>query len=383
MYNLELLEEILSKNKIEGSSGDYRRSRLETYQALSYPTWNRIKIKNTEVPPYQPYNNQKVLWHQEEGLSVKPLLQYKGSYQSYRLNLKYGPSEKHRQLVEAFSNTGSVVEVRPNTTVGEPVVIQLELSNENPLILDHHLVHVGHDSKVTVVIDYTDTSDGGYHNGLINIVAEKNAQVQVVKIQNFGKESTHVSSGLSVVERDANVTFSSIDLGSGVVVTDYSTYLEDENAQAKVDSVYLGDGKSKLDLGYNIYHNGRRSLSDVLVKGALLDEARKVFRGNLFFKKGAKRAQGGEQEYVILLDERVRADSIPALMCDEDDVQGEHAASAGQVDANKLFYLMSRGLTEKEAKQLVIMASFAPVIESIPIDGLKERIATEVSERLT
>lgn len=381
MYNIELLDNIIDANRIGSAVGAYRKRLYKSYEALEYPVWKRIKVKETEVPDYKPYNNQKVLWHQQEGLSVQPLLTYDGNLFEEKLDRDYGPSPKHRYLVEAFSNTGTVVEVAKGVLVPDPIVIQIELNEENPIALDHHLIHAGVGSEVTVVIDYT--GKAGYENGLINIVAEKDAHVHVVKIQNFGKAVTHISSGLSVVDRDANVRFNSIDLGAGLTVTDYSTYLEDENALSNVDSVYLGDGKSRLDLGYNIYHNGRRTVSDVLVKGALLDEARKVFRGNLFFRKGARRSQGSETEYVILLDERVKADAIPALLCDEDDVQGEHAASAGQVDANKLFYLMSRGFTEKEAKQLIIMASFAPVIELVPIEGLRDRIAEEVEERLT
>lgn len=382
MYNGELLEEMIQKNKIDLNGSEYRKKYFERFNELEFPVWQRMKVKDTSAPDYRPYKNQKLLWQQQEGLSVKALLGYQGSYSSDRLEKKYGPSEKHKTLAATFSNAGTVIEVKPDLVVSEPVIIQLELNDENPLILDHHLIHVGERSKVTLVIDYSDVSHKGYQNGLINIVAEAGAEVHVIKIQNMGKASTHISSVLSVIERDALVRFNSIDLGSGVVVTDYSSYMEDENAESKIDSIYIGDGESKLDLAYNIYHNGRRSLSEILVKGALMDSAHKVFRGNLYFAKGAKRSKGAEQEYVILLDEKVRADSIPALMCDEDDVQGEHAASAGQVDASKLFYLMSRGLTEKEAKQLVIMAAFAPVIESIPIDGLKDRINDEVGRRL-
>ena len=78
----------------------------------------------------------------------------------------------------------------------------------------------------------------------------------------------------------------------------------------------------------------------------------------------------------------IRDSSIPALLCDEDDVEGEHAASAGQIDENRLFYLMSRGLDEREAKKLIIEASFRPVIEKIPLENLRKLISNEVDRRL-
>jgi Fe-S cluster assembly scaffold protein SufB len=114
-----------------------------------------------------------------------------------------------------------------------------------------------------------------------------------------------------------------------------------------------------------------------------MDESKKVFRGNLDFKTGAKRSKGIEEEYVILLDPNVKSDSLPALMCDEDDVQGEHAASAGQIDKNKLFYLMTRGLSEREAKKLIVEAQFKPIIDNIPIENLRNIINSEISRRLT
>ena len=382
MYNKDLLNRLISDVKVERRTLASRRRALKAFEALDYPVWKRIRVKDTSTPDFKPYSNEKIIYHKSEGLSVKPSPRLEGELFEQLSEMIFGPSEKHRRQVEAFANAGSDIVVDSGRIIEEPIILQLTLNEENPFLLDHHSLYVKEGAQVTVVLDYSDEDIKGYHNGIFTVVAEQNAKVHLVKIQNFSPETTHILGGLSVIHRDAQVRFNSIDLGSDLSVTDYSTYIQEDNGESLVDSIYLGEGKTKLDLGYNIYHNGRRTHSDVTVKGALLDEARKVFRGNLFFAKGASRSQGAEEEYVILLDERVKAHSIPALMCDEDDVQGEHAASAGQVDANKLFYLMSRGLTEKEAKELIIMASFAPVIEQLPIEGLKERIHATVDKKL-
>lgn len=108
----------------------------------------------------------------------------------------------------------------------------------------------------------------------------------------------------------------------------------------------------------------------------------KIFKGTLDFKKGASRSKGIEEEYAILLDKTVKADAIPLLLCEEDDVEGQHAASAGQIDSDKLFYLMSRGLDEKEAKKLIVEASFTPIIDKIPMEYLKEEITKEIHRRI-
>jgi FeS assembly protein SufD len=383
MYDQTLFKQVTDKSYISDEIKTYKEERYQSFDALSFPTWKRMKVKNTEAPDFAPYNNQKVMFHQEEGLSVKPLQGELPEVTRRFDDVKYGPSEKHRLLTEVFSNSGNLIEVERGKSVSEPVVLQYEMNSENPVLLDHNIFHVKEGAALTVVIDYRDHNEGVYHNGLLNIVAEQGSSVKIVKIQNLHEDSTHIYSAVALIHRDASVSFSSIDLGSGLTVTDYSTYLLDENSHSQVESIYLGDGKRKIDTGYNTTHIGRRSTSDLVIKGALLDESRKVFRGNLFFEKGAARAKGAEQEYVILLDKRVQSDAIPALMCSEDDVQGEHAASAGQIEENKLFYLMSRGLSEKESKQLIIMASFAPIMNQLPIEGLKTRIEEEVQNRLS
>jgi len=383
MYNKALLDKIINQSKIKEQGQNNRRLSFERYEKEKYPIWQRLKIENTTLPDYQKYNNQKTLMYRQDGLHVAPIHSQEVFFSDDLLDKDYGPSVKHRTLTEAFSNTGTYIRVAEGVKIMEPIIIQLPLDQENPILLDHHVIHAMKGSHVVVVLDYRDHQVDGFHNGVMNIIVEAGADVQVIKLQNFSKRSTHIFSGLALVKRDGKVTFNSIDLGSRLAVTDFSTYLQEENSAGVVESIYLGDGKSKMDLSYNMYHEGRRSESNILVKGALLHEAHKVFRGNLFFNKGAKKAIGSEQEYVILLNDTVKSDSIPALMCQEDDVQGEHAASAGQVDENKLFYLMSRGLTEKEAKQLIIMASFTPVIDQIPIEGLQEMLEKEISIRLS
>jgi len=129
-------------------------------------------------------------------------------------------------------------------------------------------------------------------------------------------------------------------------------------------------------------HQGRHSSSEIESKGVLKDKAQKVFRGDLYFQKGAGQAKGSEREEVLLLDKTVDSDSIPALFSEEDNVEGEHAVSAGQIDEQRLFYLMSRGMSKAEAKQLMVEAAFNPVFDKIPLNDLKGSVINEVKTRI-
>ncbi len=133
---------------------------------------------------------------------------------------------------------------------------------------------------------------------------------------------------------------------------------------------------------YSVFHKGRRSESILEGRGIVKDKAKKVFRGNLKFERGSAKSKGKEEEFALLLDKGVKADSIPTLLCDEDDVIGEHAASAGSIDQNKLFYLTSRGLSPKEAEKLVILSSFKPILEKIGDKSLEEAVVEEIERRV-
>lgn len=113
-----------------------------------------------------------------------------------------------------------------------------------------------------------------------------------------------------------------------------------------------------------------------------MDRSKKTFRGTLDFKKGCKKSKGEEEEYTVLLSPHVINKSVPILLCTEEDVDGQHAASAGRIDENKLFYIMSRGFSETEAKKLVIEAAFNPIINQIPSEEIKNKISTSIRRRL-
>ncbi len=130
-------------------------------------------------------------------------------------------------------------------------------------------------------------------------------------------------------------------------------------------------------------HFGAHSESRILGKGgALGGQARKTFRGTLDFKSGSKTSVGQEEEFVLLLSKDVNSDSIPALMCEEDDVIGEHAASIGRMDTELLFYMMSRGFSEDEARRTLVKAAVADTLESLEINTVKEDILEAFESRL-
>ncbi|MNT06745.1 FeS cluster assembly protein SufD [compost metagenome] len=129
-------------------------------------------------------------------------------------------------------------------------------------------------------------------------------------------------------------------------------------------------------------HFGKKTNSSIIVKGALKDEAKKVFRGTIDFKTGAIKSIGEESENVIALSAKVKTDSIPLLLCGEDDVSGNHSASVGKINEDKLFYLMSRGFNKKDANKIIIEGEFSSIINTIPDESTSNKVINIIQRRL-
>jgi len=184
------------------------------------------------------------------------------------------------------------------------------------------------------------------------------------------------------LEEDAQLELITLYLGKGKNKENIAIYLNGDGSMCKLKSGYLIDEQTTHRMAYDVFHKGKRTISDVIVKGALQDNAHKDFKGNLYFKQGAKGAKGSEIEDAILLSPRAISHAIPALWCDEDDIMGNHSASSGKLSKDKLFYLMSRGLSEEQSKCLMVEAELAPILDEIEEVEMRESISNEISRRI-
>lgn len=137
---------------------------------------------------------------------------------------------------------------------------------------------------------------------------------------------------------------------------------------------YLLSGTDKLDMNYDIDHTGTRTVSDVLVSGVMRDSSKKLFRGTIDFHRGCAGAKGSELEDVLLMDETVRNQTIPVILCDEEDVEGSHGASIGKLDEKMMFYMKSRGIPEEEIYEMMAEAKIDSIVNEIPQESVRRYI---------
>lgn len=370
MYKIEDIRNLNEKQDVT----DYRLKALEKNKGGKLPGFKRIGYEFSLPIEYKNFDNVKL---RDNSITVTPIEEKIRKLQS----IKWETNESYLAgLTDIFFNTGIFLESEKSET--KEVYINYDLNKENNLLLDNNLLVAERGSVLNVVFDYSGGDKEAVRNSLHRVLAKENSRVNIIYLQRTCDCTKSFNSIIVKTERDAQIKQYHIELGGEVVSSSSKVYLEGDNAESKTYSLYLADKEKKVDLEYSTYHRGRRSESVIEGRGVVKDKGTKVFRGNLYFERGSEKSRGKEEEYALLLNKGVKADSIPTLFCDEDDVAGEHSASAGQLNENKLFYLMSRGMSEKEAKKLVVSSSFKPIVEKIKDMELRDKVLKIIEERI-
>lgn len=291
----------------------------------------------------------------------------------------YGASEDLIKQCQKDFNAGYLITIEKNSDIDEPIIIDFGFNNDYSTLVDNIIVVGEENSKASIIIKYRSLDESkGYHNGMSTIYSKKNSNIKLTKLNLLNDNSIHIDSNTADIEESGKAHFINIDLGGQYRVYNYHGDLKSKNSSSKIDSIYLGSKNSLIDINYVATLKGIASKANINVKGALQDKAKKSFKGTLDFKQGASKSFGAEDEYCMLLSKYAKAKAMPILLCSEDDVSGEHSASSGKIDENKLFYLMSRGLTYEEAKIVIVRAAFNPIIDAIE----DENTINEILENL-
>ena len=263
----------------------------------------------------------------------------------------------------------------------ENVEVELVFDKDNNTYIGELVINAKENSESRIVIKCNSKDDV---EALINlkVVAnlDKNAIATVIVENNIGDNANSFISIENNLEENAKLDTTTLDLSGKNKISNIYTRLIGDNSEQLIRNIYLGKNEDLIDLNYDVETIGKKSKVKIESKGAITDKAKKNFKGTIDFKKGSVKADGREQEDCILLSKESRSKSLPMLLCQEEDVFGEHGVSSGKIDNKKLFYLMTRGLDEKEAKKTIIRANFNEIINSIEDEDMQEEINKAVDE---
>ena len=360
---------------------------LKNLNNIPVRTWRWLGVNEASVkgnlPIIRSYDKKVLEEILEEDYKVIDIKGKDGAIKIFDNNLVIGVSEELTDLVRKNYNTGYLIEIEKDKKVQEPIFIHYDMDRDNPHVIDNNIIIAGENSEITVIIKYSSGKETeAFHNGITKLHAKKGAKINLIKVQLMEDDGIHIDGIASVAEEGAEVNCIFIELGSKSSITSCKNDLLGNAAKGNIRSIYLGDKDRQIDINYVMNHFGKECITNIETRGVLMDKSSKIFRGTLDFKRGASGSKGKEEEYAVLLSSNVRNRSVPLLLCGEDNVEGQHAASTGKIDENKLFYLMSRGFSEVEAKKLIVEAAFNPITEKIPLTELKEEISEYIRRRL-
>ena len=332
-------------------------------------TWNATRVNNTEV--LLPNLNSK-----EYSLIKGENKNLDFSYEKFSFSNEL--TEKLKKITNLELDFISTEDNSLNQ------VVSLELNEENNQLIDIIKIRDEENSTLNLTLDYFSKENiKGFRHSIIEVEAEKNSDVKIYISQRFSLDVLSIQSVYYKVKENANVEFVQVDLGGKENYLSYIGDLVEKDSNVNVNSIYFGKNEQKLDYNYVAIQRGRATNYDLAIKGALADRAQKTCKVTIDFKRGSSTSKGSEQEYVTLLSDDIKNVAVPILLCTEDDVEGLHAASAGEIDDNILFYIMSRGFSESEAKRLILESKFAETIDLIENEEIRKRVYTTLSKKLS
>lgn len=349
----------------------------ETYNVLPRITFrwvkaNQLELDSLEVDSTKGYTYELI----DTELPVKRL-----TNEDLPLSESFiGVNEKMVKLADRCSNAGLYIELAENET--GKMHISHKLGEGNDTLIEKNIIVLNKGSRLDLVMDYSSDDTVTFSDILNKVRIAEGAELNIVKIQRLNAQSRHMESRYTTIAEKGKVNYISIEIGGKEALVNYMTDLNGDESEGHVKNVYLGFGERILDLSHHMNHVGKKTVSDMIFKGALKDQAKKVFRGTLDFKKGSTHSTGNEEEFVVLLSPKVKSFAVPLLLCREDDVIGNHAASAGQIDGEKLFYIMSRGFSEEEAKKIIVESYIRPIIDLIPVEKIRELVLQAVDNEI-
>ena len=287
---------------------------------------------------------------------------------------------------------GKILEELNYETANSKIRIQTSNKKENIKIRynfdDNNLnlinqIEIIANGDTNVIIEYkSQTYQKCLHNGIIRTIANEKAKLNVTIVNLLNENSDNFEAIENRLEKNSKVKYTIIDIGGKTSVSNYYSNIIGENADNDLKSIYLGIGEQRKDINYIAELRGTKTNIDIDVQGALKDSAKKNFKGTIDFKKGSKKAKGNENEYCMLLSDKAKSIALPMLLCTEEDVEGNHSTASGKVDEKQLFYIMTRGISYKEAVKLIVKSKFNKIIERILDEELKDEILGEIDKRL-
>jgi Fe-S cluster assembly protein SufD len=283
----------------------------------------------------------------------------------------------------AFRTAGTFLYVPDGIEIELPLQTLTYLDADGAAVFPHTLIVVGANASVTFIDRYVSPDlTRAFSDAVTEIVVGDGARVRYASIQDWGSGVTHLGVQRAQVGRSADIRTLAIGFGADLSRAEAETILAEPGGFSEMLGVFFADGDQHFDHRTLQDHVAPNCKSDLLYKGALRDRSRAVYSGWVHVRPEAQKTNAMQTSRNIVLSEHAKADAIPNLEIEANDVRCGHAASVGPVDEETIFYLQSRGITREDAERLIVTGFFQEVLDRVQIDEVREGAEVAIASEL-
>jgi Fe-S cluster assembly protein SufD len=286
-------------------------------------------------------------------------------------------------LNHAFFNDGAWLRLQAGAMLKEPIHLLYLASRNGALLSPRNVIVAEQDSHATVVEHHVALSDAAYFTNAVTTVAlAADAELNYHQLQQHSLQACHIDALAVSQQHGSRFKATALALGARLARSDIRIGLNTEHAGCEVDGLAFAGGRQHLDHHLHIDHHAGHGTSRVAFKGIADEAARVVFHGRVVVHPDAQQSDARETSRNLLLSDKAEVDSRPQLEIYADDVKCSHGATVGALDADQVFYLRARGLSESAARALLIHAFAADTVARLALPPLEARVEALLHARL-
>jgi Fe-S cluster assembly protein SufD len=291
--------------------------------------------------------------------------------------------DKFSALHAAFWCGGTVLYVPKGVRIEQPFHSLSAL--DNGVDFGKTLVILDEGAEATMLSESASTmaDHSGLHCGSIELIVEPGARLRYVNLQNWGHEVWHFAHQKAHVGREGRLQWTIGALGGRLAKVNQHVAMTGPDAEVQVNGVMFTEGRQHLSYNTHQHHQSPYCKSDLLYKAALQDRSRTVWRGMIRVDRDAQRTNAYQRNDNLMLSRDARADSIPGLEIEADDVRCTHGSTSGRVDDQQVFYAMTRGYTRREAVRMIVAGFFQQVFDRITIESVRDALGEAIGRRVS
>lgn len=282
--------------------------------------------------------------------------------------------EKFLAQNEVSWQTGVFLYIPPNTEVVLPLLLAGHFTREKAALFPRLLIVLDKGAKATALRWSSSRAEQTPHfvNEVQEIYLEEDSDLSWIQLQDLSELTYQVSLQRTELGRNTRLKWVTLQRGGKIAKTNLETVLNGEGAQAEVCGLIQGKEREHLELASLTHHRAPHTKADILIKATADHRARTVFQGMIKIDKPAQQTESFLANHNLVLSDKAHADSIPRLEIEADDVKASHGATIGQVDAEQMFYLRSKGLPKERAETLLVEGFTGDIFGRIPLEPLRE-----------